>query len=477
VGEKSSPEFIDIDNDEDYDLFVGCEDGTIWFYENIGNPDSCDFEYVTDNYFDIYTGEVSVPRFCDIDNDGDFDLFVANESAGNTLGFEGDIAFYENTGDEYNADFTFVTGNYLFMDMSLATSANIADIDDDGLFEIMVGILGGKIVLLENRGTQSNPEYIFADSSFLNLSLTYQPRLDFEDIDYDGDLDMAVSRGSFTSYVELYRNTGSAEEPIFDFYQTIITSTLDYSLAGVDFCDIDGDNDYDIFAGESRNRIQYWENIGDQYNPRYELSAENYLNQPLMIGFLFPRFNDIDHDGDYDLIMGTDYGSNSDTPILYWRNDGNQQVADFILHDTLYTSPAGESGSFRIDLADIDNDGDDDMFVGEGGGAMLFFRNLEYNSVNGRKSTVDRSFALYPNYPNPFNASTTIPFTLDQKLPVKIVIYNQLGQNIVTLFDGMMDSGIHQVNWDADGVSSGVYLIRLDTQAGYSESRKVMLVK
>jgi len=41
----------------------------------------------------------------------------------------------------------------------------------------------------------------------------------------------------------------------------------------------------------------------------------------------------------------------------------------------------------------------------------------------------------------------------------------------------MMDSGIHQVNWDADGVSSGVYLIRLDTQAGYSESRKVMLVK
>jgi len=175
--------------------------------------------------------------------------------------------------------------------------------------------------------------------------------------------------------------------------------------------------------------------------------------------------------------MGHTTGSLYADYIILWLNIGTIYEADFVIEDTLASYEPGEIGTLRPYLADIDNDGDDDMFVGEGGGAMLFFRNLEYNSVNRKQRTENRSFALYPNYPNPFNASTTIPFTLDQKLPVKIIVYNQLGQNVVTLFDGMMDSGMHQVNWDAGCVSSGVYLIRLDTHAGFSESRKVMLVK
>jgi len=117
--------------------------------------------------------------------------------------------------------------------------------------------------------------------------------------------------------------------------------------------------------------------------------------------------------------------------------------------------------------------------------ALLYIQQISVNGNLGEVLSVKHEnqdplpsqITLYPCYPNPFNATTTIPFTLDQKFPVKIVVYNQQGQNVITLFDGMMDSGFHQFNWDAGIVSSGVYLIRLDTPAGYSESGKVMLVK
>jgi len=477
VGHDASPEFVDIDEDDDYDLFVGCEDGTIWFYENIGTPDSCDFEYVTDNYFDIYTGEVSVPRFCDIDNDGDYDLFVANESAGNTQGFEGDIAFYENTGDEYNAEFTFVTGNYLFMDMSMTSSPAIVDIDDDGLLELLIGIMHGDVVLFENNGSQNDPSFYFADSIFSNLDLTYQPVMSFGDLDADGDYDVAVQRTFFNdSSIQIWTNIGDPEHPVFGDW-SIVYSNYDNDHGGISLCDIDGDEDLDLFFGDGQNHLYYWENTGDIYDPRFESVSSNYLNLPPGFYDLYPCFSDIDHDGDNDLIMGHSAGTLYHNYIILWLNIGTIYEADFVIEDTLFTFEPSTINTVRPYLADIDADGDDDMFVGEGGGAMLFFRNMEFNSVNRKQKTDNRSFTLFPNYPNPFNALTTIPFTLDQTLPVKIVVYNQLGQNVVTLFDGMLDSGIHQVNWDADGVSSGVYLIRLDTQAGYNESRKVMLVK
>jgi len=85
-------------------------------------------------------------------------------------------------------------------------------------------------------------------------------------------------------------------------------------------------------------------------------------------------------------------------------------------------------------------------------------------------------FQLLPAYPNPFNAQTVIPFTLDRALPVRIAVYNQLGQEVVTLLDERLNEGMHQAVWDAGAVSSGVYLIQLET-AEYVKSQKAILVK
>ena len=85
-------------------------------------------------------------------------------------------------------------------------------------------------------------------------------------------------------------------------------------------------------------------------------------------------------------------------------------------------------------------------------------------------------FVLFQNYPNPFNPSTTIKFALPVESKVSINIYNALGQLVETLVDNEMESGNHEVNFDASRLSSGVYLYQL--QAGdFISAKKMILLK
>jgi hypothetical protein len=83
---------------------------------------------------------------------------------------------------------------------------------------------------------------------------------------------------------------------------------------------------------------------------------------------------------------------------------------------------------------------------------------------------------LEENYPNPFNAATTISFDIPFENKVTLSIYNMLGQRIENLVDGWLSAGHHAVNWDASTYSSGVYFYRLQ-YGDYISTRKMNLVK
>ena len=87
---------------------------------------------------------------------------------------------------------------------------------------------------------------------------------------------------------------------------------------------------------------------------------------------------------------------------------------------------------------------------------------------------------LLDNYPNPFNSRTQIAYRLAASGPVRLSIYNGLGQPVRTLLDGSQAAGEHRVAWDAcDGqgatVSSGVYVTRLQYPGGVQTRRLVHL--
>ncbi|MBP9005304.1 MAG: T9SS type A sorting domain-containing protein [Candidatus Marinimicrobia bacterium] len=85
-------------------------------------------------------------------------------------------------------------------------------------------------------------------------------------------------------------------------------------------------------------------------------------------------------------------------------------------------------------------------------------------------------YKLCHNYPNPFNSSTNIKYSIPSKSPVKIQVIDVNGNLLETLVDRSHEPGNYQITWDASGFSSGIYFYRI--QAGdFIEARKCLLIK
>jgi lysophospholipase L1-like esterase len=87
-----------------------------------------------------------------------------------------------------------------------------------------------------------------------------------------------------------------------------------------------------------------------------------------------------------------------------------------------------------------------------------------------------KTFWLSQNYPNPFNPSTNIRFAIPEESNVLVNIYNILGQQISTLVDKSMKPGIYDYNFDASGLSGGIYFYSISTD-DYNAIKKMLLLK
>ena len=92
-----------------------------------------------------------------------------------------------------------------------------------------------------------------------------------------------------------------------------------------------------------------------------------------------------------------------------------------------------------------------------------------------------RTFSLLPNYPNPFNAGTTIRFTLPRTSAVRLTVYDLTGQIVSYLVDGTRTAGTHLIHWDGrddrgNSLASGPYLYRLQADSR-SRTRQMLLLK
>ena len=115
---------------------------------------------------------------------------------------------------------------------------------------------------------------------------------------------------------------------------------------------------------------------------------------------------------------------------------------------------------------------------------MPFTFFYEPTSVNEDNNASVTGFHLYPAHPNPFNATTTIRYSLPFPGLVSMQVFNQSGQRIVTLFEGQREAGFYSVNLRAGELASGLYFVRLNhtphIKGGVRENsqiRKAMLIK
>lgn len=197
----TQPRFVDIDNDGDLDFFTGDNSGLIRFFENTGNVSTPSFSEVigASNPFDgVMPGSFTNIDFADMDNDGDFDVFLGSNYN------SGAVLYFENTGTASSATFTQQFGTNNPMDgfnTNYLSNIAIADIDNDGDFDIMIsgGSYSGQIHYFENSGDQYTPVFgvetnqniLFPGASFGNYD-----HISLGDIDGDGDLDFSVGVGA-----------------------------------------------------------------------------------------------------------------------------------------------------------------------------------------------------------------------------------------------------------------------------------------
>ena len=143
LGQSSAPVFVDIDNDNDYDLFAGDWNGRIHYYENTGNASNFNFQFRSKFYNGIDVGDESIPRFYDIDGDNDFDLFIGRR--------DGKISYYRNEGNATNPNFVLQTDNYKNINTGRNSNPEFVDIDNDTDGDLFVGNIKGGFYFYENR--------------------------------------------------------------------------------------------------------------------------------------------------------------------------------------------------------------------------------------------------------------------------------------------------------------------------------------
>jgi len=96
------------------------------------------------------------------------------------------------------------------------------------------------------------------------------------------------------------------------------------------------------------------------------------------------------------------------------------------------------------------------------------------NDVNNNQ--IPDSYNLFQNYPNPFNPVTKIKFNIPKSGNVKLVVYDILGKEVESIVNENLDAGYYSFDFDASGLSSGVYIYKIETE-GFTDVKKMILVK
>jgi uncharacterized protein (TIGR02145 family) len=138
------------------------------------------------------------------------------------------------------------------------------------------------------------------------------------------------------------------------------------------------------------------------------------------------------------------------------------------------SSYGGGAANMKLDYDDSDYGGWASFF--EEGYSVRCLKDASTGINDHSNNTLPKSFDLSQNFPNPFNPTTTISFSLPERANVILSIYNELGEKVAVLFNGEEEAGMHNIEWNASKFVSGVYFYELKTEK-YRAVKKLSLMK
>ena len=423
---------VDWDEDGDVDLLCGEYSGYITFFENVGtvtSPELRNRGHLTANGVVIDVGTLSIPVVHDWNEDGMKDLVVGNDPAY--------IRVYLNVGANaapvFNTYFQIPTTPSI---TQIKNAPDVGDLNGDGLKDLAFGWWQGTVVYYPNSGTNASP-FFNGDHELTAVGTLIDPggwtHLELNDWDEDGDLDLVYGEWNGQVYIH-------------------------YNLTGEFVTEIQG----------SGTPIQIPASGGSfEFNAYLANNSEYPADCDIWTVALLPNGNET---GALLLVSPTlasgaiiDRDRVQNVPAN--APAGNYE---YILRMGVYPDDAWAEASLPFEKLAADD-----------GSATVDNWDCLGESFDSKLTAGDNlpvEHVLLTAYPNPFNPETTINFELLDASDVNLTVYDISGREVQSLVTGHLSPGQHSVVWDADGMPSGVYFVRLEA-GGYTATQKLVYMK
>ena len=467
---------IDIDNDNDKDLVLGdISYNNLNILINGGDNQNANMIAVDSIFPQNYDNTIAANMhvypasyYLDVTNDGIKDLVVTTNSQHNSENFES-CWLYENIGQNTLPDFNFVKKDFLQADMvELGTSAfpTFYDYNNDGLQDLIIGNYGyhspnndpiSSLALFKNTGNDSVPEYDLIDRDWLDLSTTNLntnlniPALNlsptFGDLDGDNNKDLII--GDADGKLHLFTNTGGGNFQLSTAnYQNIDIG----QFAQPQLIDVNRDGLTDVIVGEQDGTINFLPNSGSISNAVFDTIITNWGGIDVDQSFISTGFSNptlYDSSGVYQLFVGSFSGS-----IYQFANIDSNLTGQF----TAVNSTAAtlwDGGKSAIAIADINNDNQADMIIGNLSGGIAYFSSdssltdtttVVVNATNSKE-------ARFNIFPNPTKKS----FLIRSNYNGAVQIHNLLGHLVYTTIKKE-----NEIKINTSQLPKGIYIVELN---------------
>ncbi|MBN1902012.1 VCBS repeat-containing protein [Candidatus Sumerlaeota bacterium] len=320
--------------------------------------DAMAWQRLFDGYYEglpclIYNeaGDYAVPAPGDLDGDGDEDILIGHQS--------GYPRYIRNDGTSGVPCWSFISESYEIPPLTsppVRTAPFLADGDQDGDPDLILGLENGYIAYYRNEGTAAAPIWNLVTENWTGRSGGKNARPCLTDIDADGDGDLFV--GTQSGHISFYRNDANpGESPVWTWQLDNFMNIDAGADASPCFTDINGDGLTDLFVGNSNGDISYYKGYGEPHLLFFTLVTDQYENIKAP-GNAAPVFFDSGDHGTRNLLVGSFAGS-----VQMFPNHGTVSLPVFGNPSDVWLGLDTGSES-APELADIDNDGDPDFFIG-----------------------------------------------------------------------------------------------------------------